>query len=97
MKRKFYDDPPEIILSNPDHWADNRDYWKEINYIASKYGYDVKDFRIDDITFGGEPVVFVAGKYWGYLMDDFYLEMEHGLDMYGDEYLSRLEEYKNNS
>ena len=75
-------------------WADPRDYWKEINYIAKKEGKSVASIQIDDVTFGGEPVVFISGKYWGYIDFYFYLEMDMGLTLDDDEYWSRYEEYK---
>lgn len=98
MKRKFYDDPPELDdVYHYSYWADPKHYWNEINYIAKKEGKNVNSFQIDDMTFG-EPVLFVDGKYWGYLDHYFYLELEHGISCWeDDEYWDRYENYKNNS
>lgn len=47
-------------------------YWKEINWIAKNLGLDVNKFKIDDITFGYEPVIFYKDEYYGYLDHRFY-------------------------
>ena len=47
-------------------------YWKEVNWIAKNLGLDVNKFKIDDITFGGEPCIFYKDEYYGYLDNLFY-------------------------
>lgn len=47
-------------------------YWKEVNWIAKNLGLDVNKFKIDDVTFGGEPCIFYKNKYYGYLDRFFY-------------------------
>lgn len=71
MKYKFYDDPPELRLNDPAEWADNRNYTKEINWVAKNMNLNVNKFRVDDETFG-DPVLFYQDKYMGYLDNLFY-------------------------
>lgn len=72
MKRKFYDDPPELKIINPaSHWAEGNKYTKEINWIAKNLELEVNKFTVDEMTFG-DPVIFYQGKYIGYLDNLFY-------------------------
>lgn len=78
MKYKFYELEPSYELSEdgrkwPEQACDNtwKLFRKEINWIAKNLNKDVNKFKIDDMTFG-DPVVFYDGKYFGYLLDDFY-------------------------
>lgn len=78
MKYKFYELEPSYQLSEdgrkwPEEACDNtwKLFRKEINWIAKNLNKDVNKFKIDDMTFG-DPVVFYDGKYFGYLLDDFY-------------------------
>lgn len=73
MKYKFHE-LPETYEEDRD-WSDNRNYTKEINWIAKNLNLDVNKFQVDDFTFGS-PVVFYAGKYFGYLLQDFYYAMD---------------------
>jgi len=76
-------------------FADPARYWKEINYLSKKHDVHVSTIKIDDITFGYQPVVFIKGQYFGYLNDVFYAEMEKGIseeEFFAD--IDHYEEYK---
>lgn len=82
MKYKFHElEPSYEIASDGRKWPDEAcaNTWKlfrkEINWIAKNLNKDVTKFKVDDMTFG-DPVVFYDGKYFGYLLDDFYYAMD---------------------
>lgn len=81
MKYKFHEEPPTLKTNDddrkwPEQACDNTHMFsKEICWIAKNLNLDVNKFRIDDMTFG-DPVVFYDGKYFGYLLDDFYYAMD---------------------
>lgn len=74
MEYKFYEDT-DTHINHYDHehrWADIHLYQKEIAWICKHTGRDFHKYKIDDITFGYEPVMFYEGKYAGYLDGWFY-------------------------
>ena len=75
-------------------WYDeknNRDFKKEINWIASVLNIPTKRIRIDGEHPCGEDCIFIDDKWNGYLDNSFYQFMENGFDPYGD-----FEEWINN-
>jgi len=72
VKYKFHEQDLPVFDLDGSRWADRNTYIKEINWIAKNMNLDVNKFKIDDVTFGGEPVVFYSGKYFGYLDSLFY-------------------------
>lgn len=74
MKYKFHEQSPSADFY--EDWADNRKYTKEINWICKNAKWDVNKIKIDDLTFGYEPVIFYKGQYAGYLDQWFYLCFE---------------------
>lgn len=82
MKYKFHELEPSYELSAdgrkwPDEACSNtwKLFRKEICWIAKNMNLDVNKFKVDDMTFG-DPVVFYDGKYFGYLLDNFYYAMD---------------------
>ena len=73
MKYKFHETPPVNDYDPKEgFWQDGNMYIKELNWISKNLGLDVNKFKVDDVTFGYEPAMFYAGKYFGYLDQFFY-------------------------
>ena len=72
MKYKFHEEDLPSYDSNGERWADKNLYTKELNWISKNMNLEVNRFRVDDVTFGYEPVIFYSGKYFGYLDSLFY-------------------------
>lgn len=79
MKYKFHESPEPVELKK---WLeqsfDNTKYYtKELCWICKNTGKEFNKFKVDDETFGGEPVMFYSGKYMGYIDSLFY----HAFDL----------------
>jgi len=81
MKRKFYDNPPTI---HEELHSGRRDFKQEISFIAKLLKISESRIEIDGSHPVGFDVIFIDGKYNGYLDDRFYDYMLHGIDEYGD-------------
>lgn len=77
MKRKFHDTPPSIYESE-------QYFTQETLFISKLLGINKNRIEIDGSHPVGFDVIFIDGKYNGYLDDGFYDFMLHGIDEYGD-------------
>lgn len=85
MKYKFHETPPEIKLhSNIGQEVNDKYMFKEeINFITNCLGVSRDKVEIDTNHPVGEYVIFVDGKYCGYVDFMFYNFMDNGEDPYG--------------
>jgi len=72
VKYKFYEQNLPTVDLKGQRWADIKQYTKEIAWVCKNTGRDFNKFKVDDVTFGYEPVMFYEGKYAGYLDQLFY-------------------------
>ena len=76
-------------------WEDERrDFKQEIHWIANTLGISCNRIHIDGEHPVGEDVIFIDGVYNGYLDQEFYDYMIHGLDPY-DDYARWIDTWKN--
>jgi len=74
------------VKINPNTYEseEQMDFRKEICFIAKYLDISVGRIYIDANHPTGEYVIFIDGKYNGYLDQDFYWFMLDGLDPYGE-------------
>lgn len=75
-----------LVKINPDTYEaeEQQDFRQEICFIAKYLGISQRRIYIDSSHPVGEYVIFIDGKYNGYLDQDFYWFMLEGLDSYGE-------------
>lgn len=73
---------------------ERRDFKQEIHWIATTLGISARRIEIDAEHPVGEDVIFIDGVYNGYLDQQFYDYMTHGVDEYGD-YADWIASWKN--
>lgn len=85
MKYKFHDKPPDFTPITEGFYedVDERQFKKEVAFLADYLGIKQDRIRICGDHPVGEDVIYVDNKYSGYLDFEFYSFMDAGLDMYG--------------
>lgn len=80
MKYKFYEDTEALVhyTYHEQRWADIRLYQKEIAWICKHTGRDFNKYKINDVRWGLQPVMFYEGHYAGYLDEWFYVCYDRG-------------------
>jgi hypothetical protein len=61
-----------------------KDYHKEIHWIAKRYNCHINDIKIDPYHPTGEVCIFIKGVWYGYIDIEFYKMMD-GLQSIWDE------------
>jgi hypothetical protein len=61
-----------------ENWEARSDFYKEIKFLAKKYGVKESSIEIDVNHPCGEVCIFISGRWFGYIDKWFYDEMECG-------------------